>query len=367
MRFSWKTFLALVLLLGGFWGCQKMAAPVAPIRSTVLGVSVPIPAGQRSFLLGASSNELLYTLSAPGSSPVTGIAGPFTTGGIGGSIDFSLNPTLISPNSVLAIQINDATTHSPLALGAGALSFSGTSGSVSVEMGSLIRNCYNVSNFPAAGGGYCFDTNTINGPVTDLSVAVSLGGYAFRSSTGLSLMGNGELVNFAFVPSSFTSASPSTLTAGDVYCVNLSTGGHAWVQVLNPGSQGVSGPAFCFRTNPTLPYYGYNSTTCDNLGRTPTVTNTPTLTPTGTQTSTLTVTPSFTPSSTPTLTATATATAFPNSDISGNIDGAPVTGTTAGQSDLHSVTIGSDTWGNGAPDKVYRFTLNSPKQLYFNL
>ena len=443
-----------MLLGGGFWGCQKTSAPVAPGRPTDLTVSLPVPPAQRAFLLGAASNEILYNLAAPGSTPVTGKVGPFSTSGVSGTIDFTLAPSIVPPNSVLAIQLNDAANGSPMAVGASALGFSGSGGNVSVEMGSVVRACYYVSNIPPGGGSYSFDTNTVNGPVTDISVTVSGPGFLFQSPLGLAFMGNGDLVNFASLPSTFT-ASSTTLSAGDVYCVVLSTGGHAWVQVVSGGTPGTAGPTFRFRANKTLPYYTYDPTTCDYLGRTPTPTDTPTITntptvtatytvtstpsdtgtptltgtptntsvftptltpsdsptltvtatvtatytatstpsntgtptPTGTPTNTGVFTPTSTPSDSPTLTVTATVTSSPTLspsptttstptvsptpggffDITTYIDNGSVSGSTAGQPDLHSVVLGTDTWGAGAPDLAYQFTLTSPKQLFFNL
>ncbi|HTC20422.1 MAG TPA: hypothetical protein VK859_06225, partial [bacterium] len=66
--------IPLALFVGwGMVGCNKSAqAPVAPLRSEVLSVSLPLSPEVKSSFLGYPSNNLLYKLTAPGLSPVMG-------------------------------------------------------------------------------------------------------------------------------------------------------------------------------------------------------------------------------------------------------------------------------------------------------
>ncbi len=191
-------------VLSLFVGCANNATqPVAPIRVANLTVSVPIPSSARASLLGASSNEILYSLSpaTAGSAPLTGKFGPFTTSGVSGSVDFSIQlSTGLAGSQVLALQLNDATTHSPLAIGASALTITSGGSNTTVDLGSVIRNCYFVSSLPVSFSNYAFETNS-QSPVTtgnDISVTQGTTGFEFIAISGqndIAYMGNGNLVN----------------------------------------------------------------------------------------------------------------------------------------------------------------------------
>ncbi|HEY5038458.1 MAG TPA: hypothetical protein VIJ93_05235, partial [bacterium] len=301
------------------------------------------------------------------------------------------------------------------------------------DMGSVNRSAYLIQISSSFGGTYGFDANSLLdgffavGGVYDMSVTgMSGGGYQFvdaqTGSNSIAYMGNDNLVNFASVPGSASfsinsstskttaGASPVSLVAGDVYCVNLHTGGHAWVQVVSASSP----VSFRYRANRIFPYYAYDPTSYDGINwstltpitATPTATNSPTITvsstptnsPTVTDTSTPTNTGTFlststatkTPTSTPTLTPTVIGTPAGIANITGNIDGVPVTGNTSGGQDNYSesvsfsnsvantgtfvhsniTSLGSYTvynYGMGAPDVAYQFTLSSPKSLFISL
>ncbi len=169
---------------------------------------------------------------------------------------------------------------------------------------------------------FSFETDTLQAsmnPAADINVSPVGNGYQIAAGTTdkIQYLGNGPLVNFAAAPSTETAVSStvsksaagapvSTLQSGDVYCVQLTGGGHAWMQINNAGAASISGPSFRFRVNTTLPYYAYERTTADTSGvcLTPVYTPTPsaTFSPTVTYTSTITPTPAF--SSTPTITPT---------------------------------------------------------------
>ncbi len=329
-----------------FAGCNKSStAPVAPIRNMNMKVSVPVSNDLKASLLGAASNEVLYEVTALGMAPVSGVVGPFSTAGNTGTIDFSIDAPA-GPARLIALQLNDAANHSPLAIGAGILDISPQGGALTIELGSVNRNCYMVDtqNFPG-GSSYLFGASSqiIDGPnTTSDDIWLNPVGSGFQivplqSGQLIAYMGNGDLVNFASVPpsASFYSSSNSAksaagssvtlLQSGDVYCAELLSGGHAWIQIINPGLQGSYGPSFRFRFNGTLSYYAYDRTASDIAGtcllppptftRTPTNTRTPTLTPTITNTSTNTLTPTdsptFTLTSTPTNSFTSTNTSSP--------------------------------------------------------
>ncbi len=427
-------FLPLAGLLA-FVGCNSRAGlPVAPVRVANLTVSVPIPSSARASLLSASSNEILYNLSptVAGSAPVTGKFGPFSTSGVSGTVDFTIQLTTgLAGSQILALQLNDATTHSPLAIGASALTITSGGANTTVELGSVIRNCYFVSNMPVSGTTYSFDTNT-QGPVTTGDVSFGPGATGFEISdvsvqNNIAYMGNGNLVNYAYVPpvtqfwtTSLGAKGVLDIAAGDVFCIHLSSGAHVWLQVVNPGVYNSIAPTFRFRLNRNLNYYAYDPTTCDWNGRTPTPTFTPTNTATPTISSTATnsptITPSNSPTNTPTITVTSsftntttnsptatnsnTATNTPTStvtntstntptatatgtitagiaNITANIDGAPVIGNTTGGTDnytepisiFNSVSLGS-SFHPLAPAltvgsyTVYNYGIGAPDMAY---
>jgi hypothetical protein len=200
--------------------------------------------------------------------------------------------------SILSIQINNAGTHQPLAIGATKIDLASASPvtDMVVEMGSVTRNCYYVNDaLSYAYYTYGFKNDTLansltTGPSYDLQVeyqGLTSGAYVFYladasgntpTPNSIAYMGTGKLVDYDKVPadSQFGAASTLTKTAamgvtttsfvesGDIYCIKLNTisGGHAWIQIVNPGSFPTCS-TFIFRTNSSLPYYGYEQTAAD--------------------------------------------------------------------------------------------------------
>ncbi len=317
-------FPALSILCGAaFWGCQS-ARPLSPDHLVSLSFSVPLSNEVRAALLGAASNEILYKVEGGGAVAVEGGTGAFSTASISGSVLFTASVPALS-GEVLSLQLNDAATHQALALGAARLDFGGSSpATVSVNLGSLIRDC-STTNLPlSTGGTYGFAADALlSGQITSgagWDVAFSPAGSTYDmldAQTGfnasIAYMGNGNLVDFDYVPadSSFSSDSYSSkynllvpptpshgggstpgsvingkaltpgnyyLDVGDVYCLKLgSMAGHAWVQVTSLGTQivtgGITGPSFCFRVNSSLPYYAYEQSPADQNGAGPCNTN----------------------------------------------------------------------------------------------
>lgn len=346
MNSNYKFWLPLIPLaaLAFFLGCRPGSnpnTPVGPYQAETLSISMPA-AYFNPALLGASSNEIYYEVTGPGMQPVTGVVGPFGAPVSSGSFNFNI-PVVLGSVRLLAFQLNDASNHQPLALGAVELDLtSQTAAPVTVEMGSLVRDCYNINAaLYNAGSYFTFETDALVNAATVSSPAgydvefsplfvLPLGAsqptfvgfqiYAFNSDA-VAYMGNGNLVQFAAAPSTGYASSSGAAKAGapvtmfqpgDVYCVKLGNGGHAWVQVINAGSAN-SGPSFRFRVNTSVPFYAYEQTTVDLSGNCPQplATYTPTVTTTSTATNSPTMTSTAFPSSTPTLTSTITATGTP--------------------------------------------------------
>ncbi|HTA76306.1 MAG TPA: hypothetical protein VK791_04045 [bacterium] len=291
----------LPLIVGGWISCGKPGAnaPVGPSLGMNLSVNLQASSSAKAKLLGAATNEVYYSVTGPAMSPVTGVAGPFTTSADTGTVSLSL---LVPQGSarLMAFQMNDASNHSPLAIGAVQTDIGGSGVNQTVEMGSLIRNCYNERSAYFSDGCYfsfqsenLADAATVGGPA-GYDIDFLPNGATFQlsalNSDTLIYMGNNNLVNDAMAPSTGYVAN-STLAkqaagaavtdpvAGDVFCINLGSGnGFAWLYVVNMGlGPGTSGPNFEFRLNNTLNYYGYQQTTGDLAG--PCATPVPTPTP----------------------------------------------------------------------------------------
>lgn len=305
-----KNFLALAIFMatigGFFWGCGSNR-PASPYQSVALSVSIPTSNEVRSSLLGVASNELLYRVDGPGHIALAhGTVGPFSTSASSGSIDFSATvPALDS--LVLSVQLNDASTHQPLAIGAAGLNMvSAPVTDVVVEMGSVTRNCYTL-DVPGIGNYqsqdfFTFETDNLIGnsfgqmsdfqfnygigsttPLTISGGSVTIG--SSLSFPNIAYLGNGNLVDFDYVPaaSAFVTdsgtAKGAPIATGDVFCIGLLspvtqigvtvalTGAHAWFQVTALATPGVgipgTGPSFRYRVNSTVPYYGYERTAPD--------------------------------------------------------------------------------------------------------
>jgi DNA-binding beta-propeller fold protein YncE len=266
---------------------NKGPVPVSPSGSVALSVSLPPSSGAKAALLGAVSNEVYYNITGPAMSPVTGVFGPVTTSGSTGTIAFSLAVPQGSAR-LMAFQINDGLTHQPLALGAVQADISSQpSSQIVVEMGSLVRNCYNQNTSSFVDGSYfnignevLADAATVTSTTNyDLQFTQIQGIFQMNALNGdtVAYMGNGNLVNFAMAPANgsitATGAAKQTagaavtqLQAGDVFCVFIpQPNAHIWIQITNGGSTTV-GPSFEFRGNTTLPYFAYQQTPGDLAG-----------------------------------------------------------------------------------------------------
>jgi hypothetical protein len=290
---------AFCLALAVAAGCNKI--PMAPARSVALSVTLSRLDSVRASLLGTAQNEILFHLNGTGDPAGHGIYGPFSAPASTGSVSFTVQVPYSPGPQVLSLQLNDANSHQPLALGATAFDF-GTglaSGGLMVEMGSVTRNCYftdesrnpGANNPYNAGSAYTFNTDTLvpgttlGGP--DIAFDCPLGPYlmeeavnAVPTADSIAYMGNGDMVDYdgvppgsGFFPYSTQSkaalgAPVSTLQAGDVYCVKAGSlkGGYAWVQITDPGLMYSTGPSFRFRVNTTFQYYAYQQTAADLPG-----------------------------------------------------------------------------------------------------
>jgi hypothetical protein len=275
-----------------------------------LTVFIPQSNEVKASLLGVAQNEVIARVDGPSSTFLSeNTVGPFSTAANYGSEDFTLNVPQ-EDNLLLSLQLNDASTHQPLALGAVAMDLlSSPVSDVVVEMGSVTRNCYFVNEkqglYGQSGSAYAFATDNLFNQLStsgfDIAFSpVSTIGYqivdAQANSTGalssIAFLGNGSLVDhdrtppdnsFFFTSSAaakqyavstgFVGSSATTnVEVGDIYFVNLKSiaSAHAWVQITDPGfpstiSSGY-GPSFRFRVNGTLPYYGYDQTSADTSG-----------------------------------------------------------------------------------------------------
>lgn len=319
-----------------FWGCNG-ARPSAPATMSTLTVKVPANSGKRAMAAVAASDVILYRVNGPNMFPVSGVIGTIPDSSISsGAYTFSINvPT--GTQRVLSLQVNDAATSKPIALGASEfdLGTQNTATDVTVELGSLTKVCYTqtvpsytISYYYS----YSFNTGTYNsgsyiGPGNDIQILYDgyNGGFYFSDASSgysntIAYMGNGSLVDYAYVPSgdhfSWTSyqsksdqlfqptptpdptfipgvkkpallpnvSAPNIikdLQAGDIYCIAISSipGGHAWVQVtdgglatpdINPPYYIVNtSPSFIFRTNSTKTFYEFEQTFQDTQGGCP--------------------------------------------------------------------------------------------------
>src|SRR5580693_7384561 len=156
-KMSLKKIFGFILFLAaaagvGVVGCNKSAqSPVAPLRAVGLSISVPITSEIKSNLLGSSSNNLLYKFTAPGLTPVTGSFGPFNASGNSGSVEFFATLPSGAP-WLMAVELDDAPSRQPLAIGAAQLPDGTATGSVSLDMGSVARNCYRIDTWQDPNG-----------------------------------------------------------------------------------------------------------------------------------------------------------------------------------------------------------------------
>jgi hypothetical protein len=286
-----KSLLVVSLFIGAtllVWGCMgKNSPPISPTRIISLSVTVSNLNSVRAKLLGAAQNVILYRIDGTSGAPVTGSVGPFSTSGNSGSYTFAVPNFVSSGNSLLSLQLIDASTGQALAIGAAPVVSTSGVPIVTVELGSLVRPCYDISGASVTlNFGYAFGfssdnivgSNSATGAGLDIAFdsTVISDSNVFRvkdASTGtnddIAFLGNGNLVDFDVVPadSAFQSIG-SVLHTGDVFCVKLSTipNAHAWIQITDPGSWTTRGPSFVYRVSTTKSYYAYETTAFDQLG-----------------------------------------------------------------------------------------------------
>src|ERR1700722_9257723 len=209
-----KSLLVASLFIGAtllVWGCMgKNGSPISPTRVISLSVNVSNINNVRAKLLGAAQNVILYRIDGTSGAPVTGSVGPFSTSGNSGSYLFTIPNFVSSGNSLLSLQLNDANSGQALAIGA--VQVVSTSGIpvVNVELGSLVRPCYDI-NGAAVSFGYAFGFSLANvdanngdtGSGLDIAFFNDIGnGFViFDASTlnesfpDIAYLGNGNLVD----------------------------------------------------------------------------------------------------------------------------------------------------------------------------
>jgi hypothetical protein len=303
---SWKSVLPLLVLLfplaAGTWvGCGKPGAnaPVNPSLGQNLTVNLQASKGAHTALLGSASNAVYYCVSGSGMSPVTGMVGPFSTASDSGTVSVSL----LVPQGLarlMAFEIVDAdnSAYTPMALGAIQTDITSEGVTSTVEMGSLIRNCYNQrATYFQEGCYFAFQSESLADATTvssstgyDIYFLPNGGTFQLDALNGdnLAYMGNNNLVDDAAAPSSgYVTDSTTAKTnagisvtdpqVGDVFCIKLGSNGFAWVYITDMGlGPGTSSPSFEFRLNSNLNYYGYQQTQADEQGPCSTPIPTPT-------------------------------------------------------------------------------------------
>ena len=168
---AWGSAMGLgliIMVLSIHWGCDHKispTAPTAPIKGYSVSVSVPLTKQLKSSLLGVLNNEVYYNVTGPNMSPVTGTTGPIATSSLGsGALDFSI-AVQQGPARMMSFQINDASTHQPLALGAILTDINaGGVSNIAVTLGTVVSNCYTVDTSYLNGiAWYSFQTDTLVG------------------------------------------------------------------------------------------------------------------------------------------------------------------------------------------------------------
>jgi hypothetical protein len=264
-------------------------APAGPVS---LKVQVRLAGDYQAEFLGATSHRLLYVVrNADGTVQTSGAVGPFASAVPSGTIDLSLDNVLVGTGTILSVQLNDATPvpELPLAIGAmdlGASAFGGAS--LTLDLGSVQRNCYFLNttsmNF---GSTYGFGTDILTSGVSIVSPNHDIrinyyAGIAYPLTITdaqsvpqptISYLGNGDLVDFCYVPPVTSFAANSALAkggvavaTGDVFCITPPSlpGAHVWVQVADVGNGTLYQSAkLRFRVNTTVPYYAYERTAPD--------------------------------------------------------------------------------------------------------
>jgi hypothetical protein len=300
-----KSILIVSLFMGAtllVWGCMgKNGSPVSPSRVISLSVNVSNINGVRAKLLGATQNVILYRIDGTSGAPVTGSVGPFSTSGNSGSYLFTIPNFVSSGNSLLSLQLNDASSRQALAIGAAQIVSTSGIPIVNVELGSIVRPCYDISGASvtlSSGYAFGFSSDEVDSNVEDTGTGLDIAffndlGNGFdiwdattvdESFRDIAYLGNGNLVDFDQVPpdsdfyfdsndaknggqtqvvadisglnkksihssalkAKFISNTIYNMAVGDVYCIKLTTipGAHAWIQITDTGIAGITGPSF---------------------------------------------------------------------------------------------------------------------------
>ena len=278
--------------------------PLAPSQNVNLGVSVAPSQEVKASLLGTTSNTLLWNVRGSNQSGIHGQVGPFSSSSATGNVNFSVDIPA-GGTRVISVQLNDANTNQPLAVGAIKVDMSNPTANMAVTLvlGSVQRQCYVLNNASFDTYYDLFDHITNSG-YPDLTVWYGDFNYQlidWNSGNTIAYLGNCNLSDFDYVPSDDQFAngsgqsksmvlnpnSPkptpvstvvrirrtsksvtgpnSDLETGDIYCIKLYSlpGAYAWVQVTDPGDYNNSiEPSFRFRIS-TDPFFSYYQTYAD--------------------------------------------------------------------------------------------------------
>ncbi len=290
MRKKFAALSGLVILAGIFLphlACKSNS--VVPISPGGQGYSLKFTAvvssELKAKLLGSSANQILYRITGPSISPVSGSTTPFGTAGNSGEISFSISAPQ-GEGELLAFEITSALDNQPLAVGAVQADVEPGVSDLSVTMGTLVSPCYTVDTSSLGGNAYVnFQQDVVEagaptGVAADLKVSAVPSGsvtyYTFTPQNGnvMKFMGSKDIVNYAAIPETFPLTGASGhLAAGDVYCLQIpstvvSAHDYVWIRVINPNqtfgpnAPVTQGPLFSFRVS-NLPYFGYYQTTAD--------------------------------------------------------------------------------------------------------
>jgi len=309
-------FLAVLI---GVVACNG-PRPLAPSQNVSLGVSVAPSQEVKASLLGTTSNTLLWNVRGTAQSGLHGQVGPFSSSSATGNVNFSVDIPA-GGTRVISVQLNDANTNQPLAVGAIKVDMSNPTANMAVTLvlGSVQRQCYVLNNAATFSNSYdlykhvdsyyslsdltVLTGNYPNFELVDWNLAYLYygSGYSGNINNTVAYLGNGNLSDYDYVPSDdqFFSDSESSknnvlnpssskptpivtqsrirrtsklmtgpnldLEAGDIYCIKLYSlpGAYAWVQVTDPGDYNNSvGPSFRFRIS-TDPFFSYYQTYAD--------------------------------------------------------------------------------------------------------
>lgn len=222
-----RSMLAAAIISLGLlvvWGCEGQK-PLGPAKPISVSVAIPVNDSLKASLLGSTTNEVVYVVGKNGTTLLKGSTGTFASSSVTGSVNFTFQVPS-GADEILSVQLNDGTTHLPLAVGAMPLGLSegGTEANVSIELGSVNRNCYYLRNSVGINDyGVGFDAQFINtnsmipasSYASNLDVVLGYdtgygGNYIVDAgasplgvpdySNSIAYLGNGDLIDFDYVP-----------------------------------------------------------------------------------------------------------------------------------------------------------------------